>query len=612
MKQIHGEAFADGNEPPSQEEIYEWANKNLWLPPAYAQPGEFHVETSKHLIEPFKAIRDPSVRLVGSEKVVQTFGSGLFDISIPYLLKNKPGPILVVMQKDDVANAHAKTRIMPVIRSARCLEGLMPRVAGTASTQELILKTGVPLWIYGPAVSGLQSKSIRYSFGDECWLWEPGVWENFSRRKDAYERIGNDKTVLVSQGSENQIVNGVEVRNFFDAIMRDGTDEWWCQPCPVCKEFFIPKLEYLNEEGERYAGLMWDANGNQLRYVCPKCKQSFEDSASLKSHWNDTSRYFSQNPNPKKGHRTFHWGAIAFKGWDKLQSLYIEAMQALKNGSVEKLKALIQKEMAETWLDRQSIQRIVLQPTGFGEKSSWPDEMVRLMIVDVQNDHFWVLIRAWAGDSRSRLMLFRKVHTWSELRTIQQEFAIRDEGVFVDNAYGRRTAEVNRECYCFGWNVMRGSDYREFDHIEVDPNDRKKTIKVKKLWRQPPAPEALIGMHTEDLAELKNRFSEKALAKFNRGDYRVECVEWSGPSIKEIFVTLRDAKEINGVKPSEFLAYDGVPNCYRKQIAGQERRMRNDRFGRPIEEWVKVSDDHAFDCECMGIAIASMLEILKV
>lgn len=587
-------------------EIYEWARHNLWLPPGYSIQGEFHVEISNHLVEPFKAIRDPSVRLVGMEKAVQIFGTGLIDISIPYFLANKPGSILLVMQTEQVARAHSKTRIMPLIRSCRKLADMMPRIAGSESVQELILTTGVPLWIFGPAVSGLQSKSIRYNFGDECWLWEPGVWENFSRRKDAYERIGNDKTILVSQGSENEVVNGVEIRNFFDDIMRTGTDEWWCPPCPVCKEHFLPKFEYLDDNGERYAGLMWDKMGAQVHYVCPKCKQSFGDSPNLKSEWNKTARYFSQNPNPKSGRRTFHANAIPFKDWSKLAELFIDATQALKNGSIEKLKAFVQKEGAETWIDRQSVQRIVLQPTGFGEKSSWADELFRVMIVDVQNDHFWVLIRAWAADGRSRLLIFKKLHTWDELRAIQIEFGVKDEGVFVDEMYGRRTAEVRRECYAFTWSVMRGSDYRDFNHVIPDPTDATKTLKVSKLWRNPPAPEALIGIHTEDMQNLVRRFSPKAMAVYNRGDFTVKCFEWAGPSIREIFVTLRDGKGV------EFLPYDGVPIEYRKQIMGQERRMKNNKQGHPVEEWVVVGPDHAFDAECMSICVAAWLDVLKV
>lgn len=593
--------------PPSQKRIWEWARENVWLPASYSIQGEFHIERSNHLRAVFDAIWDKRVRSVAFEKAVKIGGTMVADISQLYMLSNRPGPMMLVMQTGQEAVNHAVTKVLPNVKGCKALRHVLSDNRHDITHQRIMLKSGVPFYINGPATAGLQAKDIRYLFLDECWEMLEDTYKQALARTEAYARVGTDKTVFISQGSEIRVENGIEIPHFFDARMRRATDKWWHVPCPHCLVKFNPRLEFLDEGGNRIAGLMYDGNGLQVRYVCPHCRQVIIDSPRLKAMWNDAGEYVQTNPTPAIGEESFHCGAIPISSWNALALKHADAIQAMRNGSIVRLKAFIQKDMAESWKDKSGAEPIKFTPFGFGEKSKWADEFVRVMTFDIQKDHFWALIRAWAKYGASRLICAGRFETWDDLRELQTTNNVVDGMVFGDEAYGKRTAETRRQCYRFGWSTMRGasSETKSFQRV-VGVDKAGKEIKQPSMWRELVG-EVFVGDQTHELKDFLKTLSLASQVKYMRGDRTITVIEWIGNPIRDIVRNMIDGKG------AEWLAHDGVSHTYRAHLAGQRKETGMNKKTGVVEEFYKViGDDHLLDCENMQIPVVDALGILKV
>ena len=60
---------------------------------------------------------------------------------------------------------------------------------------------------------------------------------------------------------------------------------------------------------------------------------------------------------------------------------------------------------------------------------------LRILTVDCQLDHLFLVVRAWADDGSSRLIWNEKVFTYTDVETIQERFSIHPNLVFIDAGY---------------------------------------------------------------------------------------------------------------------------------------------------------------------------------
>src|SRR2546430_12610508 len=93
------EAIRSAWSPPFRGEIYDFAS-TLNLQSGYAVRGPFDINSARWLAEPFKALRDPRVRMVSIQAGVQTCKSLLEDIIIPYWILHDPGDCLLLLDTD--------------------------------------------------------------------------------------------------------------------------------------------------------------------------------------------------------------------------------------------------------------------------------------------------------------------------------------------------------------------------------------------------------------------------------------------------------------------------------------------------------------------------------
>jgi hypothetical protein len=246
-------------------------------------------------------------------------------------------------------------------------------------------------------------------------------------------------------------------------------------------------------------------------------------------------------------------------------------MDEVSRGNLDLLRQFIQKRLADFWSDEREDERVELDGFGYsvadyasGEK--WDDEYVRFMTIDRQADHFWVVIRAWASDGRSRLLYFDKVDTWERLKVIQETYGVENRKTQVD--CGFQTDEVYKRCAQNGWLALRGDRRDSYPH----------PTKGKPIYKP---------------------FSRYQNVTASDGRKTMVCYFGNLP-IKDILHQLRNQKGVSWEIP------DDIGREYMRQIDAEVRRGE----GKSAIWKKRHNDNHAVDCESMQIVLASAMKLI--
>lgn len=593
------QAFHDAFTEVDDREIYEWAEDsgNIDLCSAYAIPGPFHLGPSRHLIEPFKAIKSRSIRTVTVKKAVQTAGTLLADIAVPWYIQNRPGPIMWNMQTDEVAEDHARDRAIPTIKTCRSLQPLLPR-----DSRKLGVKGGefphMSLYIQGSTPAQLQSKSILFLINDELWRWLPGRYNWAIARVTAFQRVGISKILNISQAGKKG--------DDLDIVYRKGTMEEWHVPCESCNGYFFPIMrgyregEAADRLGKEW-GLMWDTNettkpGGQwnfgalaktLRYECPHCAHAHKDTAALKAFWNLNGKYAQQNPTPSPDNRSFRWTSLPFDSWAFLAELFCEAMEAYQRGIIGDLVNFKQQRLAEDDDPETLHQGESERVEKYDLTSEWPDEVARAMVIDQQEEHYWTEGMQFDANGNGRRLFFKKVTTEDELETIRDAHKIPLNCTFLDVGNVKKdNRDVLRayETVCrFGWCGLKGEDRADlYPHVGTKPGVILKRIYSKPHFGDPRRGKTFAGKRYAKYFMFVSHIAADIVDRIRKG----KGVKWSGPEDRE---------------------------HTRQLFAEQKRKKLNERTGKDEWTWVQTRrDNHVFDLWKMLVVVAMMHPAIKM
>ncbi len=626
---VMAKALHDACEPPDMRPTPEWAAEYLELSPGgYAIPGFFHVEKSRQLLEPLRALDDDLTRRVSVCAAVQGAKSLIPDVWIPRVLSDRPGPAMFVMQTEQIAKQHAEVRLIPNISGCKPLQRLLPDNRHKARTKEIIFKNGVPLYIFGPAISNAQSKSIRYLAIDEAWLIaanQPGRIFEFLNRTSKYDEIGNSKQLIISQGGDLKVdPDGKIIGDDWAIIWHEGSQELWTVPCLHCGFFFVPhftiNVPYPGGNAptgyDDKAGMKWDANGEQVRYECPRCRQAMIDTDATKAQWNDRGLYTATNP-AARNNRSFWWPKLISAKWEPLVQKFLRAMQSMKSGLILPLKEFVQKDDAGFWDERAhtTANEIAISTADYTPDplKSWPDEKFRFMTVDCQANLllFFVVIRAWSATGESRRLYRGHVESWEEVRKLQEKFGVPSKFVAVDCGY--EATKVFRQCCrhveevsARGWTAFRESDSEWFIHHFKDRKERR-------IYSEVEFANAALGLSNPDMAKWLASVSPTASKLYQRGSLRCWVVTWSRPSVSDVLAGLRDGKGAPFLAPAAD-ANDPEEAAYRRHMGSEIKKPKKDK-GDKVErmQWVKVlRDNHYWSCEKMQVVCATIVGCIKV
>lgn len=576
---------------PDRRPIYEWAADHVVLPAAYAVDGRFSVDSSRYMIEPFDAVRDPLVREITAAGAIQTAKSLLAEIAQLWAMVNEPGPGMWTMQTDQDAREHWSQRFLALMRACRPLADMLP------TGNDLVrgnIYFGPFFWsVNGANLNNLQRVSIRWKFNSEVWLWKAGLLEHARGRVTAFERAGTSKVFNESQGG----LKGDDFTRAWEA----GHQAVWGVICDGCSRL-VPWTFFarMRDDPQRMAGVVWseDARDDRgdwnvqrcvdtARWVCCECGHEHVDTPPVRARWNSRGAYVVGRHDAPRELRSYRWEGLVGTTVGRLAGMWAEACNQKHRGVYQGVKDFYQKRCALPWEENAADfdEKIELHGAGYtladvakNPSAKIEGEAHRFMTLDRQRDHLWATIRAWRADGSSRLLWCGKLLTVENAHELALTHAVPSRLVFEDAQHD--TSGVYDDCARWGWTALHGSGQNAFWHEERNPANGQ-VRRFTRFWSP--------VKHAQHKGQA------------------VRYIHWSSDPVKDVLHRLHSGKGV------PFEIPDDVPDYYAEHMAGEIKRERvNKQSGRLELRWIVRSGhpNHLRDCEAMGVAAALMLKLI--
>lgn len=582
--------------PKDRRPIYEWAAEHVELFPPLTKTGLFDVSGSRQMIGPLEALQDDHVREVNIRAPVRSGKTLIGDLWLPWLIQNAPGPFRWVFQDDAAAKDQCELRTWPILAAIPEIAAMMPANRHKNRTQEIILP-GMPIHVKGPALGLLQSRGWQYMVVDEPWQYKAGRIAEIKGRMGDFVKMGTDKSLWISQA-------GVE-EDDWDEQLKRGIMHEWAVACLGCAKHFLPIWTGTRPDGSKW-GMRWDTHKTEgglwiieralptVRFECEHCGFIHIDSGRTKAEWNRTGLCQVEATEKPRARKSYHWTAIIDYPWTNLVDLYLQAINAYKNGTVHALISFFQKYMAENRSERTVLEGSEsFSRTAYVVTSEWEFEDRRFMTVDRQDeDVYWVTARAWSRrkGGETRRLWWGRCFSPSDIEERREELKIRSNHVLIDSGYRPKGDNgVYAACVRYGWIAVKGDDEPFFWH-----------------------PRRGGGRVRRSYAPLSWGDPESGGAGQGRGK-QARLIRFSAPEMAErVKQLMRDEKWIEPKVETSSQREKELEIEYSEQMRAEyKKKLVNERTHKVEWIWVCPSgNNHAFDCAKEQVLAATLDDIL--
>ena len=561
------EGLLAGAIPKFRESVLDWITAHVRIPHS-ARSTQFDRTVAPWLNRIFEAIQDDRVKQIVVCAPTGGAKTTLLECVVPFVVACQPGPMLITGQTDDMAKEWAESRLLPMLDACEPVARLYP-ADRHSKRKTAVMFPHMSLFLTGSNMSSLQEKSVRYAYGDEVWQWRPGmVGELKKRHHDRWNR----KTILVSQGAD-------EGHDFHEEFDVGRVFEWHyrCANCAGIRRWTWSEIQY--EEHKTEAGdFDWGRIAQTVKHVCGGCGHETQNTTAARRAMAAASEYVEQPGNPVNGCVSFHYPAWAiwWVDWADLVREWLSANEMKRKGILDELRQFTQKRAAERWKHEQGVPELNLIAANYSKADLIHGELVegeikRFLTVDVQQDHFWALIRAWRADGSSRLIWEGRILTIEMVRDLQKRMKVEDKLTFIDAGYDKH--KVYAWAAQWNWTAIHGSGLDGF----------------------------------KDESGKMRLYSKIQRATASNG-LEARYVFWINDGIKDSLALLRARGAPRWEFPNdvsvEYLTHLNS-EMKREVLDKQTKRMRL--------RWVKIGSrqNHLWDCEAMQVAVATMTKILR-
>ena len=591
LERVRDALFSAWN-PPETLTPAKWCERHIAEIPYSPIPGAFRLENAPMMRAVMEAIVNPRIQTVSIIASIQSSKTLAPELTLAYIIANMPGPALWLDTTDANAKNESESRLQPLFENCKPVKNLFPFDKNKKRNAAIFFRNGMPLWILGANNKrNLQSRSIRWLFGDETWLWAPGRMSEAEARVSAFGRLG--KCVFFSQAG----FAGDDT----DVKFRSSTQNEWCFECPHCGAVRPFKWENVHWDAlakDAETG-KWDFSRvrESAKLFCAECGAAFDDTEGTRTRLSKTARFVPQNANAAAGVEGFHWNALATMSWGVLAEMFLRATAEARAGNPDNLKPFFQKRLAIPWNEEEHdfAAEVFTETSDYtlgqddwdlegvadaatrsfvpaGERTGDPAApRLRFLTADVQEGYFYFVIRSWSPHGDSRLINCGMVQTFDEIAQLRDKWRVPARFVFLDGSFNtQRVAEwcaKNRAIVLMGDRVAGRAFFRH-------PDKRERVY----------APRRLIKTSGNNVAE---------------------SYYFSNLSCKDKLTELR-----SGESPAKWELPSDVPVNYLRQISGSEYRTLT-AANKPI--WLQRGrrPNHFFDCESMQICAAHMANIFQ-
>lgn len=577
--------------PPDIDSCSAWADRYRFLDRSAGAQGKMRLEVTPYIRGIMDAMSDPQIPEMTVVKGTQL---GLTEAAMTFLgfiVDQDPGPTLLVYPRKEDVKYIIGSRIKAMVKAnpqvARHLSSLKRDLTQLAISFDRM----TVFFAASTAAADLAMKAIRYLIMDELdryESWLPGEGSPIELARGRLRTFYDAKMIKFSSPT-------TEKGNIWLEWLQSDRRRFWCQ-CPKCHHWKWPtwsqvKWPYEIKEPDRIK------HGRMAEYECPHCGHRIADGGEERRRFIASGVWAPEDAistveGPRGGtfkdHAGFHLPALLspWTSWSELAALWMQ-----KHKSVDSLQEFVNQQLAEPWTETtkkcepEQLRALVIPATKQGEIPR--GVQVLTAGVDVQQDHFYAVVRGWGARWESWLIAAKRLESWTQLV---------DE-IFMGKWDGRTASMI---CIDAGYDPWTVYDYALAYPDFIRPTKGashqlpvlyRTTVIEKNKHTGHIYPGGLVLWVLNTLM-----LKDKILRLQGGGAPKVEGPDTAG-----------------SVYTGGWHLPEDLPPDYFLQITNEERKFeRNRKTGKGRWAWVPKysgAPAHYFDCETMALAAADMLGV---
>ena len=453
----------------TQPDPVDWCESNVQL-----DYGRF--DRTKHplIVEPLRAgasMRGGTVGILGSVQHIKTLAAQLLQL---YRAQTAPTRQAHYDLTKDTIKEFSEDKFQPLLKNTKAVMDCIPDDRKAQTTFYTAMSYGFIRLCSAGILAHRNSKTFEFVSADESWAYDASWIKQIKDRTTSYTWSWSMFLPTSGQTAASEL----------DDMWNESTQRAWHVKCDCCGEEIpyiwnpdseVGGMKFASGEEARDAdgGINYDNVRANVAYECQLCGGHMPWNPADVARRNLAGRYISMNPGGDPKIDFYHYNAIAHHPWPDLAVMWYQAIAAKRRGSLDDLENFIRKRLCQPWDETKyiAVSNDVESAGDYELDTPWPDALHYICTVDVQKDHYYMVIRAWARNAESRLIHAQKVVSDLQIVDICKKWGIAQGGidpqgggsqVLVDGNYN--TVEVQRICAKNGWMVLRGENCKPFRH----------------------------------------------------------------------------------------------------------------------------------------------------
>lgn len=587
--------------PPRQESVVEWCERNVEIPTG-AIRGRLNMRMTPYGREILECFGDRRTRSVTLCFASQSAKTTLTILGLLYRLCKDPQDTMYVFPNRELANSFSKARWMKFVQNCEPARLLLPRTTKNEIDRHLFAfmeqhyLTMFLKFVGSNSPANLASFPCGILVMDECDKYGDQSKYEAAALDLAEERTKTFPFPLVVKASTPTTAE----RMIWPAFLKSDQRYYWL-PCPRCSKDIVLKFTIKTEEHGLCGLRWWRESEDEVKtdgewdlnkvtkaayYRCQECGgeiQEFERPSML-----NAGTWKPSNTLAEAGDYGYHLSSLYSILGRKTTFGAIAAKWIAAKGVLSGRQNFINSWLAETWDAERMFDMTDIQPETYALQDV-PKDSVAILTVDVQENHFWAVVRRWIAPSNARpngeswLLFADKVETVEELQKLQEDHNIVGENVLVDLAH--RPNQTGRMIIEKGWRGIWGSDTKSFYHRL--PNG----TRIERIYSTVQLRDPHLGTAWE-----------------SRTMDRVRYIKFSTNGALDLISSLRYAS------PPIWHITMNVSDKYQRHLNSKLKTgVQSKRTGRWEYIWKELhQDDHLLDCEEFQVVRAIQLGLISV
>jgi hypothetical protein len=560
--------------PHPRQSVSEWAEANLSFSSRFtSSPGPFRVRSYPYMREWLDAFHPASgVRSMALLCGAQVAKSTAIQVGMAYRLCRAPAPALWVLDTQTNAQSFSESRWQVMIDDNELLRAELPANKDKFKNLDQAFRR-MHLWFVGSNSPGnLAGRSISLLCLDEVDKYKTKTKQEAAAVQLAVQRTASFPMALIVQTSTPTTQEG----SIWKAWLEGDQRRFWV-PCPHCAKMTLlnwPMMKW--DEDARLDQHAWDLKRvrETARLECPHCAGHLTDAIKTKMLREGVWR--AENLGALPGHRSYHLSALysVRRSFGALAVKFLQDKQSLMG-----LQDFVNSILAEPWEDAMTTESRPLTVGEYTLRAPVEENTARLMAVDVQQDCFYFVCRAFAKDGSSKLIDEGRLTTWADL-----EFKVTELGLDTQRNIGGMMAKL----------VVVDSGFRTDEVLDVCIRNRYIPAKGE---------DRLEGYGVKLGKSLRKAIS--VIKPYRRGWF---LMLFSSPTAQDVLEWLR-----SGQGPAWTVAADASEE-YKAHLDAHRKVMRRSPLtGRETYLWKQIGrrPNHMLDAELMILALAEYGNIIK-